>query len=341
MIARKDLVNILKSLIPALDSSNPAKGSDFFIFDGKWLKTGNQTLSISHPLPSDSGIKGAVKAKELYKVLSKMSDDNVEISATDDNMVRIKDSVTDLQLVISTEEIKNVVSNKSLFKLEWEKIPDKMIESIGKCLFSASPDPNTGVWNAIYVGGNDILSTDNNRISWATIKGECTEFLLPVNSAAEVVKTEPDEYAVGETWVHFKNTKTGIIQSATLVLGDYPKDDLTKLFTRKKFETYYFPENIMSTIARVSTISFADGHISLTAKGGFLYCKGEREFGNIKDKLKITKGSFPEGREIRIHPTFFSQILPKVKQFNISGNVCIFETDKGRFKHLIALFGKD
>jgi hypothetical protein len=169
------------------------------------VKTGNTKLSISYPFPSDTGIAGGVKARELYKILMKMSDETVTLE-NEENIIIIKDSVTNLRLnVIQDETTDRIINNKKLQRIAWEKIPENFAKSLALCMFSTSPDQNSGVWNTVYVNGKDMVSTDNVRVSWARLTKKMPEFMLPISSIVEVLKMEPTEYFIDSAWAHFQN----------------------------------------------------------------------------------------------------------------------------------------
>lgn len=342
MIKRQELINAFKALMPGVDSTNTTTMSDIFIFDSKWVKTGNTKISISYPFPSDTGVEGGVKARELYKILLKMSDEAVTL-ALEEGVLLLKDSVTNLKLnVVQDETTDRIIGNKKLKRIAWEEIPSNFLKSINLCMFSTSPDQNSGVWNTVYINGKDMVSTDNVRVSWARLKAKMDEFMIPLSSIVEVLKLSPTHYSIDSTWAHFKNEKEGVILSARKVIGDYPIEDLKELFERETdSKEYSFPEDLAKSLNRVSILSYKDGYIELSYddKNGYLVVKGEREFASIKDKIKISRGSFPANKKMHISPDFLNDILPRTRSFKISGNVVLFEIEN--YKHLIALYVPD
>ena len=342
MISRIELLKAFKTLLPGVDSSNPTTMSDIFIFDGRWVKTGNNKLSISYPFPSDTEISGGVKARELYKILSKMSDETVEMK-NDEGSIIVKDSVTSLTLnLIQDETTDRIINNKKLQRIAWEKIPENFLHSLLLCMFSTSSDQNSGIWNTVYVNGKDMVSTDNVRISWARIKKSMPEFMIPVSSIVELLKMEPTNYFIDSAWAHFQNENSGVILSARLVIGDYPIDDIKVLFDKETdSKEYTFPESLSKSLGRVSVLSYKDGYIALyyDDKNGHLIVKGEREFASIKDKIKIPRGTFPLKKRMHIAPDFLSDILSKTNTFKLAGNVVLFQIDN--YIHIIALYVPD
>lgn len=339
MINRLELVEALKALLPGVETS-ASTTSDIFIFDGKWIKTGNTKLSISYSFPSDTNISGGVKAKELYKILTKMSDEAVTLKNQNDTSLLIKDSITKLQLNFIQDEVTDrIINNKKLARITWEKLPDNFSTNLNLCMYSAAQDQNNGIWNTVYINGKDMVSTDNVRVSWAHLKKAMPEFMLSVNAIVEILKLEPTEYCIDSTWAHFKNSKKNIIFSTRLVMAEYPIQDLKDLFEKEtSSKEYVFPEALTKSLSRVSVLSYKDGYIDLSydEKEGALIVKGEREYASIKDKIKISRGTFPSKKVLHIAPEFLISIMFKTRAFKLVGNVILFELED--YKHIIALY---
>ena len=339
MVKKQELLLALKKVLPGIDTTSST--GDTFIFDNKWLKTGNSSLSISYKFPSNLGIKAAVKAKEFYKILNKMSED-IDIAMVGSKVI-VKDTVTTLELSILEETDREIIDNKYLQNIEWKKIPTDFLEGLKKCAFSASTNMETGIWGTVFVGGKDIISSDSTRVSWFNMKkGIEGNFLLPLASVVEVINLKPDNMFVEENWVHFAKGDSDLINSARLVTGDYPIKELKNLFNREfKKTSYHFPEEIMDSINRVSILSFQEGYIKIhyDEKKGMLICEGEKEFAKIKDSIKIARKTFPLYKTMCISPKFFTDILPKTKQFFICDNLVLFEIDS--FKHIVCLHTED
>lgn len=341
MINRLELARAFKALLPGVENDSTAS-SDIFIFDGKWVKTGNARISISYPFPADTGVSGGVKARELYKILMKMSDESVTLE-TEEDSISIKDSVTNLRLnIIKDETTDRIIGNKKLQRIEWSKIPDNFLSSIMLCMFSTSPDQNSGIWNTVYVNGKDVVSSDNVRVSWAKLTKKMPDFMLPVASIVEILKMEPTNYFIDSAWAHFQNEKRGIVLSTRLVLGDYPIDDIKALFEKdEESKEYTLPNELSRSLGRVSILSYKDGgYIDLhyDDKDGYLMVKGERDFASITDKIKIPRNSFPAKRHLHVTPEFLTDIMAKTKSFKLIGNVLLFEAE--RYKHIVALYIK-
>ena len=74
---RKELVEILKFLKPGLTEKAIIEHTDHIIFIDDYLITYNDTIAGVYPL--QTGIMGAVSAKEFFEIVSKMSSKKITL----------------------------------------------------------------------------------------------------------------------------------------------------------------------------------------------------------------------------------------------------------------------
>jgi hypothetical protein len=339
-ISRNDLVKALKLVLPGVDKKGEVllEGANTFVFDNDWIKTFNDHLSVSFKLKT--GINCAVKAEELYNAVSKMSGLMLDLNVTEEHLT-IKDPTTELTMMMAGDSVGKYIDSFDLQNLEWADLPRDFIEGVKQCLFSAANKPDFGILNAIFIGGSDIISSDNFRISWYTMDSEVDKFLLPLGAAKELCKVPNlTKICVGEAWAHFTD-ESGVTFSARLFLGEYPAESIAELFEGDAKSKYSFPEESVNCLDRTNVLSFSDpngsyeDYVLVREEKGYLIFKGERSYGSIQDKVKIPAKSFPPNIELKISPRFLQSILHKSRQFQLKNDsLIVFKTDK--YKHLIA-----
>lgn len=336
-IDRNTLVNALKTVIPGIDQMGwLSQPTDHFLFEENWIRTHNDHIGISFPL--ETGIRGGIKAKEFLQILSKMEGESLDVSQTENQLI-IKDDKTVLKMNLVEYDFPNI----ELSIESWEVLPKEFLEGLRICLFSCSMDAFSDVLTGICVNKKEMLGTDNFRCSRFFLKEEMSIFIIPGNSAKEILKLKNlTEYKLGESWIHFRNNE-GVIFSSRLMTGEYPIESVDGLFEKnQEGDSFFFPEDFEKTLDRVSILSFVseeDGHQRVTIKNenGELVCVGEREIGRIEDRIKTNiKETFPE---IKISPQLLKAILKYTKEFTAKENAILFET--ATFQHLIAIFGEE
>jgi hypothetical protein len=340
---KETLLQALKIVLPGVDRKDALlEGADTFVFDSEWVKTFNDHISVSYPLKFD--LTCAVRAEEFFAVINKMNGPEIQFSLEEEKLFA-EDEVTTLKMSVLKEQIGRYIDNLSLADLEWKKLPSDFIDGVRQCMFSAAQDAMYGSLNSIYVGGADIVTSDNFRVSWFKMSTEMDDtLLLPLGAARELLKIGTlTEYSLGEAWVHFRN-EAGVLFSSRIILGDFPAERIKGLFSglegEKKFS---FPEKMLESLDRASILAYQDDgeekdkveYVTIFENKGYLICRGERSLGTLEDKIKIPKGTFPEKVKIMVPPRFLKAILPKIREFIFKDDrLIIFNSEK--YHHLVS-----
>jgi len=355
---KQELLKALKQVIPGV-GKDMIPGADSFLFDKDWIRTYSDTISISYPFKSE--INCSIKANEFFKVLQKMKSDEIEMELKSDTGIAdnlhtfpegapvsvtrsaliVRDDITELKMNLIESQITSLIESLGIDAIEWKKVPKDFITGISKCLFSVSSDVSLGVLCGLFIGGNDIISSDNYRASWFEMDKKMDSFILPLEALNELIKFEDiKEYGINESWVHFRNEEN-VIFSSRLIEGEFPSEKIKEFFEVSGDE-YSFPDELSKSLDRVDVMAFEKlgtfSYISLEVFRGKLVVKGERDFGSIKDKLKIEKDSLPEDFKLMISASFLKSVLEKNKSFYYKGSSVLF--DSGDFKHIIATVDK-
>ena len=115
---RSDLLAALETVKPGLSNKEMIEQATSFAFLGDRIVTYNDEISISHPV-QNLNIEGAVQAEELYKLLSKLKKEDIEIT-TIDNELQIKCGRTKAGLTLQ-QEIK-LPLEEITGKRKWKKV---------------------------------------------------------------------------------------------------------------------------------------------------------------------------------------------------------------------------
>jgi len=183
---RTDLITALKTVIPGVAKGDVLfTGADSFVFRNGLIQSYNDDISVTYPL--DTGINGAVKALELFKVLDKMSGSEVDLTISDNSLL-VTDGVTELSMQLIEYDIEDLLNDLSINELDWKNLP--------------------GGLTGIHCHGSDVVSSDNFRAMLVTLDGDLGEtFTLPSGAVRELLKLDDlEQYAVTESWGHFMSS---------------------------------------------------------------------------------------------------------------------------------------
>ena len=335
---RTDLITALKTVIPGVAKGDVLfTGADSFVFRNGLIQSYNDDISVTYPL--DTGINGAVKALELFKVLDKMSGSEVDLTISDNSLL-VTDGVTELSMQLIEYDIEDLLNDLSINELDWKNLPGRFMEALRLCLPSVSCNVIHGGLTGIHCHGSDVVSSDNFRAMLVTLDGDLGEtFTLPGGAVRELLKLDDlEQYAVTESWGHFMSSG-GAVFSTRLIASEFPYENLKNMFPSddEMGEIYELPEGLELALERADILSYQDSglnYINVKPKGKFLIVTGERQYGSIKEKVKLGKRSWPEGVSININPRYFISIVKMTKTFYTSNKLVYFYGDN--FKHVIA-----
>ena len=319
-IKKTDLQEALEIIKPGLANKEVIEQSTSFAFMGSRVVTYNDELSLSHPIIG-LDIVGAVKAEELYKLLSKLKGEELEIK------------VQETELIISQEKIKSGLTLQAEIKLpldsigsigEWHDLPGDFCKHLEFCAQVCGKDLSRPVLTCVNVKQDGMFeASDSFRL--VVCKGKeigVPDFLIPANLTTEVIKVNPFQVAAGDGWIHFRTQNETII-SCRIYSERFP--DVTKLL-RVEGETLQFPKSISGLIDRASVFSkrdhFLDETIEITIGEKKLKVKSSSDTGWYTEETNM-RYSGPE-ITFGITPKLFITIFEQVQEV-------VFSKDRIKF----------
>ena len=330
----KELLTILSKLKPGLADKSIVEQATHFIFTGKQILTYNDQICIVYPF--ETGFHGSVPARELYKVLSDIKQDEIELSHDEANLI-IQSKGTKANLLShGGEEILELVKVLKLTSIVWQDLPEGFLEGVFLCMFSASKDVTQPVLSRISVADTFINSSDRMRISNYEMQGPIdSPFLLSRNDAQELVKFSITKYCVGDNWVYF-GMEDGVIFCSRVVKEQYPD---TEEYFELEGVRIKLPKDLKQSVDSVLVLAEGDSDIDkkidVEIAEGKIRCKGERDVGWIENELDI-RYSKEKGIKFSINPIFFSQVLEKATTVICGEERALFRS--GSFKLLVLLY---
>lgn len=349
---RTELLQAIKATMIGIGKDESPTGLDFLIFDNNWIRSFNDELSVSCQIKTD--VKGAVKAHELIKVLDKMGGETIRISEEKGSLI-IKDSHTTLKMhqmeAEALDQLQGQINTLDTDNLKWKPIPSGFMDGLTICLFSAGTAPELGILAGVAFEGEQIVATDNFRITQYMIKGTISkEFVLPSSVANGLKQLGKDfkKISITDAWVHFKDEQD-LIVSVRRLLGDYPFEDIMKLLDTNfpkntKLKIYTLPEGLEKSIERAEVLAGSGDDddmnfitlISLKRSGKNLIIRAEKEAGSLEDKMLWPEGDgFPEELELRVSPEFLKRIIKVSRTFQLGPNNTTILFKGENFKHLM------
>jgi len=202
-VKRTEVLDALSRVEPGLAAKEIVEQSQSFVFVDGDVLTFNDEIAIAHPL--DVGIQGAVKADEFYKLMSKLKEDELDIT-TDGGELRVKGQKKEAGIRMEAEitlPLKEIAPPK-----KWTQLPSKFCDALKFCIFSTSTDMTKPALTCLYVNDTSVVSCDNFRLTRYSMGDEAkglfpAPFLLPAAAARQLLKYAPKKYAIVGGWIHF------------------------------------------------------------------------------------------------------------------------------------------
>lgn len=321
---RKELLAALEAVQPGIATKEIIEQSTAFVFCAGRVCAYNDLIAVSHPCPP--GFAGAVQSKELYALLSRLADDEIDVETKDNEMLvrgkRNKASITrQAEITLPLAEIN---AEKT-----WAPLPAGFAAALKFVLFSAGNDMTKPWCTAAHVAGKIVETCDNFRLTRCTLAGRGVHIdaLIPAAACAELVAYAPTHYCLDEQWAHFTNAE-GTEFSCRLIADKFP--DLQPFVDRKYAHKIDFHADTASILDRASVflgdknvrptvaVKIASGRMTITGRGSA---------GWFEETVRVDSGK--DAFEFSINPQALKDMLAMLKSCVLSedGGVLKFEGD--------------
>ena len=323
-VARENFLKVLESVTPGLASRETVEQSSCIVFDKGRVITFNDSVACSRESPIN--IQGAVKAKPILDLLSKMNEDDIEIRIDGDSMmiegVRRKAKLRmehDVTLPISSVETPDT----------WRKLDPDFSEAIGIVHSCASTEESQFELTCIHIHPNFVEACDRFQIArFPLATGVANSILVKAESIKKIIGFDMTEVCETDSWIHFRNP-AGLVLSCRRYLDQYK--DLSRFLSPEGTEPATLPGGLEEVVKRAEVFSIdnaAGNHLIIELKADRVMIQGEGTTGWYRE-MKEAKYSGPPTRFI-ISPKLINEVVKKTSDVRI-GDGRVF-VDGGKFK---------
>ena len=124
-INTKEFIRVLNLIKPALGDKAIVEITTHFVFTGENVITYNDKISIIHPFETD--FKCTVSADPLYKVLSKIKDETIEV-ILEENELKIISSNVKSGLVVNIDGSEITLPVGLDIDKKWKNLPTDFLD---------------------------------------------------------------------------------------------------------------------------------------------------------------------------------------------------------------------
>lgn len=322
-INKEQLQKALEIVKPGLANKEMVVQSTSFAFLNGRVITYNDEISISHPVKGLE-IEGAIKAEELYKLLSKVKTEKIDVTITD-NEIKLSSGRTKVGMTLQSE-IKLPLDDSIAHVGEWKEIPEGFSKFVKLAVGACSKIISEYKFTCVHITKHGIIeASDGYKITYCQLKEEMPikTFLLPASSAVEVVRIDPTQISEGHGWVHFKNA-AGTILSCRILEEEYGN---TSAFLKSDGERITFPLSLRATLDRAEIFAKRDAalaeSITVDINKGKLTVKSKSDSGWFEETLNMEYDR--EAISFDITPYLMKGILEETQGCQVDSSKLKFE----------------
>ncbi len=342
-INKGQLQEALAIVKPGLAIKELLEQSTSFAFLGNRVATYNDEISISHPVKG-LDFRGAIKAEELYGLLSKLNEEEIRIKFKKNELL-LSCGKVEAGLKLEEEIILPVEDEIGKIK-KWKKIsnPVQLIKHMEFAMRTCSNDMSQVKLTCICIRKNGLIQgSDGFRL--VQCKGEemsVPDFLISATLVSNIATIMPVEISSNETWVHFRNKEKTII-SCRMVNVEYVEQKvINRILKMSSSSAIEFPEKIEHMVDRLKTFAkrdyIFDEQIQVTMIDGQMTMKAEADITKswVKERAKV---NFKGEISFAVTPAVFSDILKETKSCILSDDKCKakFVAKDGSWEYMIML----
>ena len=325
-INRQELLGILSKVRPGLAAKEIVEQSTSFLFLEGQVSAYNDEVLVSHP--GCDGLRGSVQSTELYALLSKLQDDELDVQTTETEML-IKGLKTEAGITLQADISDKLQSVMKELVIEhvWKPLPKDFAGIVQQATFAAGQDMTKPLLTCVHVTSQYAEACDNYRMARIAFpkRLRIKDMLLPARAIQNISQYVPIQYAEGDGWAHFKNAD-GVQFSCRTMEGQYP--DLSGLLDVKG-TSIEFPDGILDSLERsgvflddsvmgneVSSLRMSSDGLDVSARG---------VSGWIKETLPIAYEGDPV--EFQVLPKALQSILKRHPSAVIGPRSILFKGD--------------
>jgi DNA polymerase III sliding clamp (beta) subunit (PCNA family) len=330
-IKRNVFANYLKDIQPVLGSELYVGGLDSIFLNGETIHAYNDKYAMTAYF--ETGIEGTIRAKELYQLVNKLKQEEIEIEETE-STIKIVSGNTNVELNRTESDVPMFISKLEL-PTEWQELPENFFDLASLCTISA----NISKLKGIVCKDSHMISTDTVRLNYGNLSDSMENFWIDDKVISDILKLscKPTQYSLEGDWLHLKSSNF-IFSSKIFNISLYPVDKLTAIyeeFNTAKFEEYTLPKSITDVIDRAGIFSTEDDKlhfIDITLKENLIQFSAKSSTGTIKDSIEI---DLPITKKIqfKVDYNFISNAISKCPVFAIYEDNIIFKNDN--YKQII------
>lgn len=329
-IQREKLLHELQLVEAGLSAREIIEQSSCFVFRNKTVFTFNDEVACS--CACSLNIEGAIQAKPLLAILSKLEEDELAVELKEGEIVfKGKNKRTGVRM--EKEFLLPIDSVEMPDESNWVKMPADFGEAVKLVQSCASNDQSRFVLTCIQLTKSHIQACDGFQVTRCKIKMPLkSPTLIKRDALKDVSSLDMTELNETDTWLHFRNPM-GLVYSCRRYVEDFPNIDHILDFTGSKA---VLPKGLSDAAEKASVFadeSTSNAQVTVELKPGKLRIKGQGVAGWYNEIKKVRyKGP---ALMFLIQPNLLVDITKRHNECEITPGR--LKVDGGKFVYVTAL----
>jgi DNA polymerase III sliding clamp (beta) subunit (PCNA family) len=283
-VNREALLRALELLTPGLSTRETIAQSSCIAFRGDRAFTFNEEVlaSVSSPL---TGLNGAVKAKPLLDLLSKLDDSDLEIEQTG-NELRLKGSGKRSSIRMEAEVLLPVEAVEP--PGEWRKLDPEFCEGVNTVHPCAGTDNSKFQLTCIHIHPDFVEACDRFQVARFPVKtGVAGPILIRADSLRKILGCGMVEVSETTNWIHFRS-EGGLQITLRRFLEDYP--NLSEMLNSDGMKKITLPGALEEIVGRAEIFSGdvgAGNLVSVSISAEWIIIAGEGVSGKHEERKPV------------------------------------------------------
>lgn len=307
-INREELLTALTLVKGGLSVREFIEQSSCFVFEGGKVMTFNDEVACRMKIGLK--IKGAVQSGPLLNILTKLEDEELEVSENENKELEFRGKRKIFALTKEAEVFLPI--DRVEEPEEWQELPKAFIESLALVQHCVSKDHSRFLLTCVHIHPEYMEACDNHQAMRCHLETDLKESILVRGTSLEpLTQLGVDEFALTKSWLHFKNQQ-GLIYSCRRYVEDYP--DLGRLFEGKGSKVS-LPKGLVQATERAKIFSsdkLSESTVQVTLSEGMIQVVGQGASGWYKERKKINYSG--DKLEFLITPELLAQVSDKYEE---------------------------
>lgn len=310
---RTDLLRSLEMCSVGTNTRENLEQSSCFVFSDGFITTFNGEIfcKVSSPI----NIEGAVPAKPLLELLRKLTEEELEITATSTEL-RVKGKGRRSAIRLSDEIILDTSDVDSPDK-DWTELPPAFSDVLPVVANCAAKESDPFAFCCVHLTPKGMEATDRSQaIRYRMTTGLSENVLIRGSSCRSIATLGIASVNNTASWLHWK-TYSGMVISVRKIAEAYPKG-LTAIFQSEKIAEMDIPGSVADVIGRSAPFieeTSSGKRVEISVNVNTLYIRAQNGNGWYEEEREIVYDSVP--CRIAVNPTYFLSVLRHASPIDI------------------------